>query len=53
MLTMDVPRGKVVLRSNVELKTLGAPRSEGLAMHGNAKKAKAKHERKISSIASG
>ena len=53
MLTTDVPRGKVALKSKVEFKILGAPRSEGLAMHGNAKKAKAKPERKISSIASG
>ena len=45
--------GKVVFRFFVELKPSRAPRSEGLATHGNTKKVKTKHERRISSIVYG
>ncbi len=50
MLTMP---GKVVLKSCVELETLEARRSEGLAVHSNARKVMTRQGKDVSSIVSG
>ena len=52
MLTIDVPE-RVLLKSFVVLKNSGAPRSNGFAVHSNARKVKRKQENKVPSIVAG